>query len=351
MPRARKPRRAVAILGYTILLSLPFLGLLAVEGAGRFVIWLRSGVPGHSYGIYTWHPTLKGILRPLSYNANGKVINGQGFQSRTDISREPPADRTRVIVYGGSTAFAYNLPTGLDWPHLLQAEGEKAGRKLEVLNAGDINWTVRHALERSKADIPAWRPDIVILYEGVNEEPNYHQLSQRGFDLPAMMDAGNYRAFSTDFPQCRWFYRHTVVGRIFAQMVEPRLDAVFGASWPEGYAGESRPEVTRFFIGAVATAVDEWRAQGPRVIYAIQGHLPGAERPRQLTSYSRDAAATARAHGALVIDTQATVNAYKGSPADLFIDSGVHWTELGSRLMAKQLFDAVEAVDGWRRER
>ena len=104
--------------------------------------------------------------------------------------------------------------------------------------------------------------------------------------------------------------------------------------------------MTRFFVGAVATAVDEWRAQGTRVIYAIHGHLPGAERPRQLTSYSRDAAETARAHGALVVDTQATVNAYKGPPTDLFIHTGVHWTELGGRLMAKRLFDTVEAVDG-----
>lgn len=220
-----------------------------------------------------------------------------------------------------------------------------------MLNAGDINWTVRHALERSKDDIPAFKPDVIIVYEGINDEPNYDLLTQAGYDLPAMMAAGDYRAFTTDLSQCRWIYRHTVVGRNFSQVILPSIDAVFGTAWSKA-ADYSNPAlrrgVTRFFHGALATAFDEWRASGARVIYLVQGHLPGAVRPQQLTGYSRDGAATARAHGALVVDTQITVREYKGPPTDLFIETGVHWPEVGGRLMAKRLFDEVEAVDGWR---
>jgi hypothetical protein len=67
-------------------------------------------------------------------------------------------------------------------------------------------------------------------------------------------------------------------------------------------------------------------------------------------SYSREAAETARQHGALVVDAQDVVSAYAGPPMDLFITTGVHWSEKGSHLVAQYVFDQVEKVNGWRIE-
>lgn len=349
----KKTRPIIVALAAVLLTILPFLIVGVVELGGRVIIWARHGVPGHTYGIYTSHPTLGGILKPLGYNTAGKVTNGQAFQRRQEASPNPPADRARVIAYGGSTVFAYNLPTDLDWPQLVETKAAAAGRKLEVLNAGDINWTIHHALERSRSDIPAFKPDIVIIYEGVNEERNYQMLVESGVDLKAMMDNGQYTAFSRFFPQAGWLYRNSILFKFFDQIVAPAIHNALqiGTAVIQANHDRTDPDVVRFFKGAVVTAVEEWRASGARVIYVTQAHGLNTPYAKRLTSYSREGAETARQHGALVLDAQEVVTAYRGDPMDLFISSGVHWSEKGSHLVAQYVFEQVEKADGWRIDR
>jgi lysophospholipase L1-like esterase len=351
---SNKPRPWIAALAAIILTLLPVVAIAAIEGAGRVWIWWKHGVPGHSYGIYEAHPVLGGVLARSGYNNGGKVTNGQAFQRRTETPAAPPADRPRVIAYGGSTTFCYNLPTDLDWPQLMERRAEARGARLEVLNAGDINWTVHHALARSKYDIPAFRPDIIVIYEGINEESNFAYLKAAGVDVVAQMNRGDYRAFAPNVPQADWFYRNSLVVKFFGQVLGPAVDnfLMIGAAKVEQETHiEMIPEVARFYRGIVATAIDEWRAAGIRVVYVVQAHGENAPRSFRLTAYSRDAAETARQHGALVVDSQAVVGAYKaqgGKPMDLFITSGVHWSEKGSRLLAEFLYDEIEKAGGWK---
>jgi hypothetical protein len=154
-------RRLIAALAITILCLLPFALLLAVEAGARIVMWAQHGVAGHSYGIYEGHPTLGGILAPSSYNASGIVINGQRFQRLTETAEQKPGGTVRAILYGGSTSFAPNLPTRVGWPARLEQAAIADGRKLEILNAADVSWTLHHALVRSADDLARFRPDYV----------------------------------------------------------------------------------------------------------------------------------------------------------------------------------------------
>lgn len=347
---ARTHRPIAAVLAVTLLLSLPLLAIAAIEIGGRAVVWARHGVPGHSYGIYADHPVLKGILAPLTYNTGGKVINGQRFQRRDETPERKPADRLRVIVYGGSTTFAYNLPTGLDWPLQLEAQSQTKPVKLEVLNAGDINWTLHHALVRSREDLPRFRPDVVVFYEGINEEPNYELLLAENVDVPARVRAGEYGLFNVSIPQCRWLYRNSILVKLVAQHLMPMIDRLSPPPLvPEKLRGEPRPEVAALFKGDLANALREWQRAGAHVVYVIQANgLLDSVRNRQLVSYSRDGAEVARRLGATVVDAQQPVSKAGGDPMDLFGESGVHWNARGSRLLAEFLYEQVEASGGWR---
>jgi hypothetical protein len=39
----------------------------------------------------------------------------------------------------------------------------------------------------------------------------------------------------------------------------------------------------------------------------------------------------------LVVDAQEVVDGYAGNKRDLFIESGVHWTDLGAKLLAEYI--------------
>jgi len=350
---ARPPRPLVTLLAIVILCALPFLAIAAVEIAGRVFIWSRHGVPGHSYGIYEGHPVLKGILAPRSYNTGGQVINAQRFQRLDDTPDRPPADRLRVITYGGSTTICYNFPTPLCWPSQLEAHAKDKPAKLEVLNAGDVNWSVHHALVRSREDLPRFKPDIVILYEGINEETNYELLRQEGVDVDAKVAAGEFGLFTVSLPQCNPINRHSILYKLVAQDLVPRIDTMIGRQLPpHQLRGEPIPVIGQLFLGDLGNAIGEWQAAGAQVVYMIQANGPlDLVRNRQLVSYSRLGADLARRRGAIVVDAQALVTRLGGNPADHFASSGVHWNAAGATALAKYLYDEVEAAGGWRRRR
>jgi lysophospholipase L1-like esterase len=350
MSAAPAHRRGIALLAIVLLCALPFLMIAGAEAAGRFYIWLEHGVPGHTYGIYTYDPVLKGILAPMSYNTADKIFNNQGFQRIQDSAVERPKDTVRVIAYGGSTTFCYNLPTGKDWPMLLEKFAGIDGRKIEMLNAGDVSWTLSQALARSRKDVPRYKPDIIIFYEGLNEESNFDALTAEGIDMAAEVAAGHFGLFTTRLPQDNWFFRNSLVAKAFMSGASPLAKFLSPPPSPPDseISTALKPLVLANFRGTLAKAIDEWQAGGAKVIYVIQAHGKIKRTLERLMEYSPAAADIARDKGAIVVDARQVVRDYKGDITDLFIDTGVHWSEKGAPLMAQFVYDRVKDADGWK---
>jgi hypothetical protein len=346
----RRPqrRRLIAALAIGILCLLPFALILAFEIGVRIVIWAQHGIPGHSYGIYEGHPTLGGILAPSSYNASGNVINGQRFQRLSATPERKPPGTVRAILYGGSTSFGPGLPTGLNWPSRLEEAAAADGHKLEILNAADVSWTLHHALVRSPGDLARFKPDYVIFYEGYNEESNYHGLVESGVDdFAARVRAGETGIFDTNLAQCFWLYRNSVLFKLYRR--NPAVASV-GFEHDVDRPGEPTapdPVLLEHFTRTLARAIDAWRASGAKVVYVIQAVGNGEKFRRRRIAFSRVGADVARRHGALVVDAQDIVGAYKGDLDALFTESHIHWTEAGSKLMGRFVYEQVGALDGW----
>src|SRR5205823_3734018 len=102
-----------------ILLLPPVLLVGAAEGFGRLVLHYKYSVPGKTYGLWTYDPVLGAVHAANAYNSNSET-NSLGFRNKEDVFEPKPPGSLRIIAYGGSTTFCYNLLTEEAWSLQLQ---------------------------------------------------------------------------------------------------------------------------------------------------------------------------------------------------------------------------------------
>lgn len=88
-----------------------------------------------------------------------------------------------------------------------------AGPKSQVLNAGAIVWSIGQEVARAKRDLPALKPDVVIIYSGLNEEANAGHLLQEGVSLKEAVAQGKHGLFAKNLDQSRWLKRNSLIVR------------------------------------------------------------------------------------------------------------------------------------------
>lgn len=93
--------------------------ILAAKSVGRFIVYMKYGVSGKSYGLWQYDAELGAIHASNAYNSNSET-NNLGFRNREDVFRPKPRGALRIIAYGGSTTFCFNLYTDQAWPIRLQ---------------------------------------------------------------------------------------------------------------------------------------------------------------------------------------------------------------------------------------
>lgn len=344
--------RAATAAAIALLASLPVLCIAAAEIAGRLYMHVAHGQPGRSYGIYKSHPVLGGILAENAYNTQ-KTTNNFAFQRFDDIAAEKPAGTARVIAYGGSTVFAYNLPMGQDWPAQLERVARERGRALQVLNAGDISWSAGHIAVRAREEVDRLKPDYVLFYEGVNEEDNWEKAKAEGVDVVGRQARGEFGFANRSIVQADWLYRNSLLYKYWHQAAGPwvartLLGEVYQSQDDAAHAAPD-PLVLENYRRTVAALVDHWRERGVKVVFVIQGRAAGDSHfLRRITGYSRSGAETAAARGAIVVDSQEVVAANPDRAGALFYTTGIHWSAEGSVLLARHVFERVDAVAGWR---
>jgi len=237
-----------------------------------------------------------------------------------------------VIAYGGSTTFCFNLETDQAWPIRLQEELRKyAGPKSQVLNAGAIVWSIGQELARAKRDLPRLKPDVVIIYSGLNEEANAGHLAREGIDLKQAVDSGKHGLFATNLDQSRWLKRNSMIVRYleYLNLFAPPPNPAPVPEYP------IVPEIRENFDRTLREFIELIRRNNAKPLYVIMGGIHEIGQNRLLLRYSREGAVVAREMGVPVLDSMDLVNSYKGNKADLFSPTGAHWSPLGAELLAK----------------
>jgi lysophospholipase L1-like esterase len=342
LPRAKK-----ALFLAVWALVPPLLLILAVEGGGRLYMHFKYGVPGKSYGLWRADAQLGAIHAEHGYNRIA-VTNNMGFRNTEDVQTTRPPGSYRIIAYGGSTTFSYNLNNDETWPqqleNLLRA---KHNAHDQVLNAGAIMWSVSHELARARRDLPVLKPDYVILYTGVNEEENARRLKQQGVDLAAAVREGRYGLFATNYDQDNWFIRNTMIGRYLNQRAADAADAVARDSVRNGRTvidTTTDPVALAHFQVTLRAFIALIRQNGAIPIYVILAGLPELAHNARLLKYPRAGAAIARETGVQVLDAQTIVDGYGGHRNDLFFRSGHHWSAMGAKKLAAFIYENAFAV-------
>ncbi len=346
-PSARVSRgRRLAF--YALATVVPAAALFAaLEVGGRVYIHVKHGVPGKSYGLWRDDPALGARHRENGYNTHTQT-NDFGFRNREPVFEPKPPGALRVIAYGGSTTFCYNLADADAWPARLERLlRERDGHRHQVLNGGAILWSLGHAYARARDDLPRLAPGVVIVYAGINEHTNAEMLAADGLPMRALIAAGDYGRFATNLDQNRWVKRHLVSVRFLDYVVKRRFRGLLGGADAAPAATPAPPSpdpaVLENYLHVLGRFLDLSAAHGARPVFVIQADAGGDARNAYLTSYSRAGAELARDRGAQVVDARRVVEGYAGDPQDLFYVTGVHFSALGAARLAELLYAEVFA--------
>lgn len=323
-----------------LVVGFPVALLLAIEGAGYAYLHFKYGVPGKTYGLWTYDEEFGAIHAANAYNSNSET-NSLGFRNKEDVIEPRPPGSYLVIAYGGSTTFCYNLETDRAWPLQLQERlRSRTKHQSQVMNAGAIMWSIGQEVARARHDLPRLKPDVVIIYSGINEEANEQLLRAEGISLERALQEGKHGLFSRHLDQGRWLKRNSTIVRLLEYT--GIAEKIFSGGPTDTHAPAAtaaadpgiNPVVAENFDRTLREFIELIRKNGAKPIYVIVGGLSEVGHNTQLLRYSRQGAEVARQMGVPVIDSNEVVAAYKGNKHDLFSDSGVHWSDLGAGLLA-----------------
>ncbi len=164
------------------------LGLALAEGVAH--IWLKVMVyPQESAdasdlrvlrsnaGRWQEHPYTNYMPRPgYTLKMGGSLVsqhNSLGFRGG-EFAREKPAGTFRIAMIGGSAVYSSRIMR--DWqsiPSQLQSILKHKGyRRIEVINAGVSGQSTAEALSHLQFRILELSPDLVIVYEAINDLHN-----------------------------------------------------------------------------------------------------------------------------------------------------------------------------------
>ncbi|MEZ4647444.1 MAG: SGNH/GDSL hydrolase family protein [Candidatus Eisenbacteria bacterium] len=332
-----------------VLLAMP-----TAELATRLVLHAKYGVPGKSLGRWESDPVLGARMARSVYDHRMET-NDHGFRGPEDVIDPRPEGALRIIAYGGSTTLCWNLSEEETWPRRLEARiRQDAGRaESQVLNAGDINWSIGHAFARARTEVPALRPDYVVLYSGINEVVNSRLLEAEGLSIADLVERGEYGRIARNSPQASWWARHSFVYRAFQGRVlrpltrlwqerahDPWYERQRQLIGPKSPALPPDPALLENYEHVLVEFIDFVKANGGKFVFVVQARGWDSVALEHFTSYSRAAAPIAAAHGAIVIDAEA---ALPPDPEALFYESGIHFSADGADWFAGFVYEEVFA--------
>ena len=331
--------------------------LLAAELFVRICIHFRYGVAGKKYGIYIADKELGAVHRPNSYNTNS-VMNNRGFRNSNDILGKKLEGALRIYCSGGSTVFCYNVSTDESWPSVLQYKLRQAPghEKDEVLNAGEICFSVSHEFAFAKRFIPILKPNIVILYGfGTNESSGAIGLIQEGYDLKKLSAEKKWGIPTRRLDQGKFWKRNSVLIKLFDYEIKNKLMGVLTGLFRKKAAAKSASTVDPWFDKWVIENFEHTlrayirflHSNGCRVVLVRWGDSWGLD--KELYAYfikyflplRELGVKIGKEEGATICDFASVVE-QQPQRKQLFIASGVHLTSKGVDLFTETIIATLK---------
>jgi len=325
-------KKSIFYLAYLILSSVAL--ILCIEGLGRLAIHMRHGIPGKSYGLWKYDPELGAVHRPNAYNTRTS-LNNYGFRNQEDVYDPKPVNSLRIIAFGGSTTFGYNLTDSETYTEKLELKLRQIPgyEKTQVLNAGSICYSAGHNFILMKRLVPLLRPDYAILYEGVNEPMNAWALRKDGV-LPDKLE-DTYGIIGKSFDQNRWLKRNSVIVRFVDYYVKSRLPSFQPNAVAQSH--QIHPWVLENYKYLLRHMIDFLKEQNSTPVILRYASLGQPEQE----IFSNVSAEIAKEKGVLVCDMASRFRERDGKAKDLFSDTGVHVTPEGAEILADELFQMI----------
>jgi len=334
-------------IGYVIyLIFVVALIILVLEVAGRVWIHMKYGVEGKSYGLWKYDSELGSTHRENAYNTHTST-NNWGFRNREDVIESKPKDSMRFIAFGGSTTFGYNLADDETFTHQLQNKlrAVKGWEGAQVLNAGRIACGAGYNLKLMQRLVPKLKPDFVIIYEGINERLDAWLITNAGLSFDDLK--GQYGYIPQNKDADRWLKRNSILVRLFDYKIKKFIYELRYQKQEHQVSDEQPkkeqitdydPWVLNNYEWVLNQMIDFLKSQGaiPIVIKYASVDNPLQQSMADLSSE------IALKKQVAVYDMQQQFADYPKPLEDLFIETGVHVTAEGAKIMAKGLFELIK---------
>jgi hypothetical protein len=208
-----------------------------------------------------------------------------------------------------------------------------------VLNGGVVLWSISHAYERAKREIPVLKPDYVLLYSGINEESAALYLEASGPGLKELVAEKKFGVAADNYIASSWLHRNSLLFKLFRKAFAAITDGNLGGLKPSLFTGDSPIEYVLANYLEVLKSFDELvRKNGAKLIFIIQVSRDSAPTDMRATAHSAMGAEMLRPSGVKIIDTRDMIRRYEGETGDLF-DTSIHYSQKGARVLADFLFE------------
>jgi len=131
-----------------------------------------SNYSPHPYLVYTLNPNTKWNYEDYYGVKPKQLINSLGYRGK-ETTVEKAAHVFRIVCLGGSTTFGLGEADETQtYPELLEKRLNELypnGPHFEVINAGTPGWSSAESLINLQFRVLELSPDMVILYDGVND--------------------------------------------------------------------------------------------------------------------------------------------------------------------------------------
>lgn len=199
--------RSIVVMDLYLLLIWLSIGLLLIEGISRLLLRWSIGV-NYSYWLYGYclvdhkkygfrfrslvstekieFPIFDRVAFPagtkpaldLSTNQSQRLkftTNSMGFRGE-DFDPSTKKRKLRMFCVGGSTTACGLCGDEETWPFKLQGYLDDKNCDIEVINAGTLGWASYQEYLLVRNELVEYKPDVILLHEGWNEEFIYSSL-------------------------------------------------------------------------------------------------------------------------------------------------------------------------------
>jgi hypothetical protein len=179
-------------------------------------------------------------------------------------------------------------------------------------------------------------------------------LQTEGKDIHEFVKQGKYGEITTHYDQARWAKRNLAIVRLFEYVINPffqkkaaanrkETGEQFGIKTENGIVPKTDTLLLDNYLHVLRDFIQLIKDNGSQPIFVIQSHSKTMTHMDYFTSFSENGAALAREMGATVIDSKDIAKTYTGKWADLFIESGCHFTKIGAEEMGKCVYQEAFA--------